>query len=261
MEGGLGRAVCILTGASRGLGRSLAGLLAPRLAAGSVLLLSARHAGPLRELAGQLGAAWPGLRVLDVPADLGSEAGLRGLLEALAELPRPPDLQRLLLIHNAGTLGDVSKNVVDFADPTEVNDYWALNVTSTLCLTSRVLKVFPPNPELKQTVVNISSLCALKPFKSWSLYCAGKAARDMIFRVLAQEEPSVRVLSYAPGPLDTDMHQEARQKTKNLELRKAIINLKENQTLLDSSVSAQKLLDLLERDTFESGAHIDYYDE
>jgi len=47
--------------------------------------------------------------------------------------------------------------------------------------------------------VNISSLCALQPFRSWALYCSGKAARDMMFRVLAAEEPDVRVLNYAPG--------------------------------------------------------------
>ncbi|XP_027695757.1 sepiapterin reductase-like [Vombatus ursinus] len=258
MEGSLGRTLCILTGASRGFGRSLALLLAPRLAAGSALMLSARNSGALRTLSDELGAAWPDLRVLYVSADLGSEAGLQRLLEAL---PRPPDLQRLLLVNNAGTLGDVSKNVVDFADPAEVNGYWALNVTSTLCLTSGVLRAFPPSPGLKRTVVNISSLCAMKPFKSWSLYCAGKAARNMMFRVLAEEEPSVRVLSYAPGALDTDMHQEAREKTKDLEVRQASRKLKERQALLDCSVSAQKLLDLLLRDTFESGAHIDFFDK
>ncbi|XP_072471616.1 sepiapterin reductase-like [Notamacropus eugenii] len=258
MERSLGRTLCILTGASRGFGRSLALLLAPRLAAGSELLLSARNDAALRALSDELGAARPDLRVLCVSADLGSQAGLQRLLEAL---PRPPGLQRLLLINNAGTLGDVSKYVVDFTDPAEVNGYWALNVTSTLCLTSGVLRAFPASPDLKRTVVNISSLCAVKPFKSWSLYCAGKAARNMMFKVLAEEEPSVRVLNYAPGPLDTDMHQEAREKTKDLEVRQAANKLKERQSLIDSSVSAQKLLDLLVRDTFESGAHIDFFDK
>ena len=34
---------------------------------------------------------------------------------------------------------------------------------------------------------------------------AGKAAREMFFKVMALEKPDVRVLSYAPGPLKTDM--------------------------------------------------------
>ena len=54
-------------------------------------------------------------------------------------------------------------------------------------------------------IIHVSSLCALEPFKSWGLYCTGKAGRDMFFRVLAAEYPNIRVLSYAPGPLDTNM--------------------------------------------------------
>lgn len=42
--------------------------------------------------------------------------------------------------------------------------------------------------------------------KSWSLYCSAKAARDMLFKVLALEEAgTVQVLNYAPGPLDNKM--------------------------------------------------------
>lgn len=60
-------------------------------------------------------------------------------------------------------------------------------------------------PSAAIEVINISSLCAVQPFKSWGLYCAGKAGRDMLFKVLAAEEPNVTVLNYAPGPLDNDM--------------------------------------------------------
>lgn len=261
MEGGLGRCLCVLTGASRGFGRVVAALLAPRLSPGSVLLLSARSDEALRRVEAELDAARLGLRVVRVPADLGTDAGLQRLLEAVLGLPRPQGLQRLLLINNAGSLGDVSKGIVDLADPGEVNNYWALNLTSTLCLTSSVLKAFRDSPGLSRTVVNISSLCALQPFKGWALYCAGKAARDMMFQVLASEEPGVRVLSYAPGPLDTDMQQEARETSVDPELRKNLQELKTQGRLVDCKVSAQKLLDLLQKDQFTSGAHIDFYDE
>lgn len=105
---GLGRAVCVLTGASRGFGRALAPLLAPLLAPGSLLVLNARSDEALRQLEAELGAGQPGLRVVRVPADLGAEAGLQQLLAAVRELPRPEGLRRLLLINNAGkTRGDV----------------------------------------------------------------------------------------------------------------------------------------------------------
>ncbi|XP_036982225.2 sepiapterin reductase [Artibeus jamaicensis] len=257
----LGRAVCVLTGASRGFGRVLALLLGPRLSPGSVLVLNARNDEALRQLEAELGAGRAGLVVLRVPGDLGAEAGLQRLRDALRQLPRPEGLQRVLLINNAGSLGDVSKGFVNIADAAEVNSYWALNLTSMLCLTSSILKAFPDSPGLSRTVVNISSLCALQPFKGWTLYCAGKAARDMMFQVLAEEEPSVRVLNYAPGPLDTDMQQLARETSVDEDLRKRLQELKTEGKLVDCRVSAHKLLSLLQKDTFKSGAHIDFYDK
>lgn len=215
----------------------------------------------LQQLGAELGAERPGLLVVRVPADLGAQDGLQRLLGALRELPRPEGLQRVLLINNAGTLGDVSKGFVDLADPAEMNSYWGLNLTSMLCLTSSILKAFPDSPGLHRTVVNISSLCAVQPFKGWTLYCAGKAAREMMFQVLAAEEPSVRVLSYAPGPLDTDMQQLARETSGDPDLRKRLQELKKKGELVDCKVSAQKLLSLLQKDTFKSGAHIDFYEK
>ncbi|XP_048364892.1 sepiapterin reductase isoform X2 [Sphaerodactylus townsendi] len=158
------------------------------------------------------------------------------------------------------TLGDISKAFVDFTSPAEVNSYLNLNVTSALCLTSSILKAFPAEPGLCRVVVNISSLCALKPFKTWALYCTGKAARDMMFQVLAAEEPDVRVLNYAPGPLDTDMQELARTKSGDPEMREQFLLMKQTGQLLDCDVSSQKLLTLLLEDTFESGAHIDFFD-
>ncbi|XP_070612890.1 sepiapterin reductase [Erythrolamprus reginae] len=259
--GGWGRTACVVTGASRGLGRSLCRLLAAQLPPGSALLLVARSAGPLVRLAGELGAAWPGLRVEALAADLGTEQGLRRAAEAGRGLRgdgEPP--QRLLLINNAGSLGDVSKTFSDFSEPGDVNSYLNFNVTSALCLTASILKAFPAQQGFSRLVVNISSLCALKPFKSWTLYCMGKAARNMMFQVLAAEEPDVRVLSYAPGPLDTSMQEEARTLSADVELRQTFLHLKESHQLVDCDVSAQKLLDLLVANTFESGAHVDFYD-
>lgn len=81
----------------------------------------------------------------------------------------------------------------------ELNEYLTMNVSSALCLTAGILQEFQAAVGLRRCVVNLSSLCALQPFPSWVLYCTGKAARDMMFRVLAKEEPELRVLSYAPG--------------------------------------------------------------
>ncbi|XP_074872538.1 sepiapterin reductase-like [Carettochelys insculpta] len=257
----LGKVACILTGASRGFGRSLALLLAPRLDTGSVLILVARSQGGLAELEAELQGTFPSLNVHPVQADLSTEDGAELVLRAVQDkLLGVAGLERLIVINNAGSLGDISKSFVDFTSPAEVNSYFALNVTSALCLTSSILKAFSGQPGLRKTVVNISSLAALKPFKNWALYCAGKASRDMMFQVLALEKPDVRVLSYAPGPMDTEMQQLARTKSGDPELRQQLLRMKERGQLLDCRVSAQKLVQLLLQDTFASGAHVDFYD-
>ena len=56
------------------------------------------------------------------------------------------------------------------------------------------------------------------------------------------------------------MQQLARETSKDPELRNGLQKLKSNGELVDCGTSAQKLLSLLQKDTFQSGAHIDFYD-
>nr|XP_021152493.1 sepiapterin reductase [Columba livia] len=182
------------------------------------------------------------------------QEGISCIVEPIFTSSKPIGLSSL------GSLGDISKSFLDLTDPGEINSYFAFNVTSALCLTSVALRAFGERPGSSRTVVNVSSLCAMKPFKNWALYCSGKAARDMMFQVLALEEPDVRVLNYAPGPLDTDMQLLARTKTADPEMRQYFQCLQENGKLIDCTVSAQKLVNLLEEDTFCSGTHVDFYD-
>lgn len=63
-----------------------------------------------------------------------------------------------------------------------------------------------------------------------------------------------------PGPLDTDMQLLARTETADPGMREQFQRMWDNGQLLDSSVSAQKLLQLLQDDSFPSGAHVDFYD-
>lgn len=96
------------------------------------------------------------------------------------------------------SLGKISQ-FSSFTDPDEVNSYMSLNVSSALALTAGILQVFPHRPGLRWSVVNVSSMFALQVLPSWVLYCTAKAARKMMFKVLAEEEPNVKVLSYSPG--------------------------------------------------------------
>jgi NAD(P)-dependent dehydrogenase (short-subunit alcohol dehydrogenase family) len=70
-------------------------------------------------------------------------------------------------------------------------------------------------PYLRQTngrVVNISSGAAVNPVPVASAYCAAKAALLHYSKVLSLEEPSLTVISYSPGDVDTPMQAEIREK-------------------------------------------------
>lgn len=56
------------------------------------------------------------------------------------------------------------------------------------------------------------------------------------------------------------MQQLARETSMDPELRSRLQKLKSEGELVDCGASAQKLLSLLQRDTFQSGAHVDVYD-
>ncbi|KAM5191778.1 sepiapterin reductase [Mantella aurantiaca] len=256
----LGTALCVITGASRGFGRSLAWELCPRVKPGSALLLVARTEQALRVLAEELTLQYPQIEVKWVAADLGTVDGVRRTVQAAQEMNGRDAAQRVLIINNAGSLGDITKSFVDFTDLLEVDRYFSFSVSSALCLTSSLLKVFQRRPGLQRLVVNVTSLAALQPFKSLALYCAGKAARDMMFKVLAEEETDVRVLSYAPGPMDSAMQEEMRSHTADPEIRLHSINLQKNGQLLRCHVSAQKMLDVIQEDAFQSGRHTDFFD-
>ncbi|KAK9533024.1 hypothetical protein VZT92_010379 [Zoarces viviparus] len=258
----LGRALCIITGASRGFGRTIATDMSRLVKPGSALVLTARSVDDLRALQAELAeseAGRAGLVVECVVADLSQKGGLESIVsvskEAFSE-----DMDHVLLVNNAGSLGDVSRYAKAFTDMAEVDSYLSLNVSSSLCLTASVLQAFPQRPGQQRTVLNITSLCALQPFRSWVLYCTSKAAREMMFRVLAEEEPDLRVLSYSPGPLDTDMQMLARSRTADPSIRKSFSDMFAQGQLLTCEASCAKLMKLLLEDNYTTGAHVDVYD-
>ncbi|KAK2888641.1 sepiapterin reductase a [Channa argus] len=258
----LGCALCIITGASRGFGRTVARDVARLMEPGSAFVLVARSGDELRALQAELGqseAGKAGLVVECVVADLSDMEGVESVVTTCEEA-FSNQIDHVILVNNAASLGDVTRYAKSFTNMAEVDSYLSLNVSSSLCLTAKILQAFPQRSGLRRTVINVSSLCALKPFCSWVLYCTGKAAREMMFRVLAEEEPDIRVLNYSPGPLDTDMQMLARSKTADPTIRKSFSDMFAQGQLLTCEESCAKLMKLLLEDKYTSGAHIDIYD-
>jgi sepiapterin reductase len=82
---------------------------------------------------------------------------------------------RAILINNAGSLGHVGASSC-LPSPMALKESVDLNFTSAIWLSSYFYRLFGREQNIKCNVVNISSLCAISPFKTMAMYCAGKSA-------------------------------------------------------------------------------------
>lgn len=185
--------VAIITGASRGLGEALATGLA---GAGWRLVLDGRDAGALAAAGERIGGT---TRL--VPGDVTDPAHRADLLAAATALGGPD-----LLVNNAGILGPSPQPTLSGYPLDVLRRVYEVNVLAPLALAQLAL------PGLRArggAIVNITSDAASEPYPGWGGYGSAKAAVEQLSRILAAEEPAVRVWAVDPGDLRTRMHQEA----------------------------------------------------
>ena len=93
----------------------------------------------------------------------------------------PSNFSQCLIVHNLGSLGNISISFTEQSNKKELNDYWTLNLTSLILLNSIFFSFFTKSQVPHRYAVQISSLCALKPFKYWGLYCGGDRKNSILF--------------------------------------------------------------------------------
>ena len=191
---------------------------------------------------------------------------------AISSSPADRVYSKIIFINNAGTLGPLSFIGAHSDVLPEMNAAFGLNVTSACFLTSELVRRQTAglySPTTKVVIVNVSSLAALQPFDSWSIYCAGKAAREMYHKVLAEESAKrggggallFRVLNYAPGPLDTDMQMQIREGPMvHKETQEYFKEMHATGKLVDPVSSATRLARIVLMEAYSSGAHVDFFD-
>ena len=172
------KAFCVVTGSSRGLGKSIALTLVPKLVPSSVILLMARDTQALENVKTDILSANPEISVVVKffnQADLKQCADKEMFTDILKENDKSiKDFEHAMIIHNAGIAGDLTKFASEMTDVGSVESAINVNVTGTILLNAIFLQTFQKCLDTDcRTVVNISSLAALEPFPSWSLYCAG----------------------------------------------------------------------------------------
>ncbi len=197
----------IITGASRGLGRALTTALA---AAGWTVVVNGRTLeAASAEPAGPAVSAGPAVPVLSaggggvirVPGDVTDPAHRVALVEAALGTGRLD-----LLVNNAGILGPSPQPPLADYPLAILRDVFEVNVVAPLALTQLAL---PALRKYEGAVVAITSDAAVEAYAGWGGYGAAKAAAEQASKVLAVEEPNLRVWWVDPGDLRTQMHAEA----------------------------------------------------
>lgn len=191
--------VALVTGASRGVGRSAAKALAR---AGAHVLALARTVGGLEELDDEIRAE--GGKASLIPADLADDHAIEQLGAALAERFGKLDI----LIANAAVLGELAP--VTDVDPKAWKRALDVNVTANWRLV-RALDPLLRASGAARVVFVTSKVGGLEARPFWGVYAVTKAALEMLAKTYALEtaRAGLRVAILDPGPMRTKMRAQA----------------------------------------------------
>ncbi len=185
--------VAFVTGASRGIGRAIAGTLA---AEGAIVVLGARDEAKLAQAVQEIEAA--GGRASALRIEVGDrasvEAAFAGVLQAHGRVDA--------LVNNAGITRD---NLLLRMKASEWDEVIATNLTGTFLCTQAALK-----PMLKQRagrIVNVTSVVGLTGNAGQANYAASKAGIVGFTKSVAREVASrgITANAIAPGFIATEM--------------------------------------------------------
>ncbi len=188
--------VALVTGASRGIGKTIALALAR---AGADVAVCSRSASDLNAVA--QGIQVLGRRAVAIPADVTREDEVGRLVqETLAAMGHVD-----ILVNNAGV--GTSRPLLEL-DPQDWQQVMSANVLGPMLCCKHL------GPHMierrKGKVLNVASVLATRPARYMSLYSASKAALVQFTRVLALEwvRFNVQVNAICPGYFLTDMNRE-----------------------------------------------------
>lgn len=188
------KSLLILTGHSKGLGRAILDQF-----------LDEKNTEVIAVSRTPLDLQRDGLQ--EIPLDL---SDLNALEMQLSKIFPSGDFDRIILINNAGWIGEVKP--VGKLHPKGIRQVVNLNLAAPMILCDAFAKAYETHSGQK-VIINISSGAASKPLSGWGEYCTSKAGLAMFSKVAAQElgEKGFRVFSLAPGIVDTEMQAEIRQ--------------------------------------------------
>lgn len=190
--------VALVTGAGRGIGRSIALALAGE---GARLALVARTEAQLHAVQAEIEAQ--GGQALSLPADVSDEAAVKTLVRAAVQKFGRLDI----VVNNAaiGVFGPLAETRADDWDRV-----MAVNVRGPFLLCREAIPYLKQQP--RSFIINMNSVVGVKGYVNQALYGASKHALLGLTKVLAKEVQAdgIRVHAICPGGVDTEFIGDAR---------------------------------------------------
>ena len=186
----------LITGASRGIGRAIALALAQQNL--KKLLLVARDAAKLSELATEIQSLNPSIQVVVIPLDL---TQIKEVSITLSNAWRKEGPIQLLI----NCAGVAHQSTFLQTNPSKIEAEVSLNLTGTYTITRLIAKRMVH--QRQGTIVNVSSLMGKIAAPTMATYSATKFALVGFTQALRAElaPDNVRVVSLLPSLTDTDM--------------------------------------------------------
>lgn len=240
----------ILTGASRGMGLAMARQL---LAPDRLLLCVSRHLNDALDAA----ALERGCALLQWSQDLADPALARQRLQSWLDGQDHRRIASATLINNAGTIPHIGP--LDECPPDELAAALRVGLEAPMQLTAAFLNATArwvnAGWQGPRKVLNISSGLGRYPMAAQAPYCAAKAGLDHFTRCSALDEArhpqGARLVSLAPGVIDTDMQTQLRAgDPAAFPDRQRFVALQREGQLSSPEDAAARLLAWLERPDF-----------
>ena len=249
MLGAMNPTLSIITGASRGLGRAVAEQLLER--GHQVIALSRQPPA---------GLAGPGLQ--HWPADLADAGPVAERMATWLAAQGPAAFGAVNLINNAGVVSQLAP--LSQIEAGDLTNAVRVGLEAPMLLTSAFLRA-TQGWTVPRKVVLVSSGLGRRAMASSASYCAAKAGLDHLARALALEEANspngARIVSLAPGVIDTDMQVQLRSAdAARFPDRERFIGLHSGGQLDSPAQAAAKLLAYLDRADFGSNPVADVRD-
>lgn len=184
----------LVTGAGRGIGLMLAGLLSE---SGAQVFAGVKDGSP-EEIAQQL----PNVTVLDL--DVTQPASIAAAIQAVKDKAGKLDA----LVNNAGSISPIGH--VDKIDSDAFGRVFDVNVVG---MHRMILASLPMLEASQGVIVNAGTGAATTPMEGWTAYCSSKAAARMLTQMCQKELGPRGVQSFFIGipPTDTAMQGEIRE--------------------------------------------------